>query len=337
MSHGVNQVANQYRVIGAEDSPYSVKVRSYFRYKNLPHQWLTRSQAGDLYQAHAKLPLVPLVVTPDERGLQDSTPIIEELESLHPTPGIHPQDPICRFVSILLEEFGDEWGNKWMFHYRWAREVDQLACSRRFAAMMLEDADDAALEAAATTIRERMVNRVWFVGSSPATARQIEESFKDSLTLLERHLAKRPYLFGERPAFGDFGLWGQLYNAHRDPTPREIIEIRAPNTLAWIKRMADPTVLGEFESWPTLSATLKPFLQDQVADLFLPWSQANARAIADGSDSFSVKLRSGAWQQKPQKYHAKSLRALQNHYQEVSDQPAIEQLMQETGCLDYLV
>lgn len=27
-----------YRIIGAEESPYSVKVRSYFRYKGIPHQ-----------------------------------------------------------------------------------------------------------------------------------------------------------------------------------------------------------------------------------------------------------------------------------------------------------
>ena len=57
-------VPKEYRVIGSEESPYSVKVRSYFRYKSLPHQWLTRNQAGDLFQTHAKLPLVPLVVTP---------------------------------------------------------------------------------------------------------------------------------------------------------------------------------------------------------------------------------------------------------------------------------
>ena len=29
----------------------------------------------------------------------------------------------------MLEEFGDEWGNKWMFHYRWAREIDQEVVS----------------------------------------------------------------------------------------------------------------------------------------------------------------------------------------------------------------
>jgi hypothetical protein len=34
-----------YRIIGAELSPFSVKVRSYFRFKKIPHQWIVRSLA----------------------------------------------------------------------------------------------------------------------------------------------------------------------------------------------------------------------------------------------------------------------------------------------------
>ena len=31
-----------YRIFGSELSPYSVKVRSYFRLKGLPHEWIAR-------------------------------------------------------------------------------------------------------------------------------------------------------------------------------------------------------------------------------------------------------------------------------------------------------
>ena len=31
-----------YRIFGAEISPYSVKVRSYFRYKGIEHEWIVR-------------------------------------------------------------------------------------------------------------------------------------------------------------------------------------------------------------------------------------------------------------------------------------------------------
>ena len=212
-------MSGQYRIFGAEVSPYSVKVRSYFRYKQIPHEWIVRgpSSAAE-YQKYAKLPIIPLVVSPEGEAMQDSTPIIETLEQRFPEPSIHPDDPIASFVSALLEEFGDEWGNKWMFHYRWAREADQVSASERIGAAMSGASGDALAQVAAG-IRERMVGRVWFVGSNAQTAPQIEDGFQAAIAQIEAHLAGRPYLFGARPAFGDFGMWGQIYNAWTDPTP----------------------------------------------------------------------------------------------------------------------
>ena len=136
-------MAEVYRIIGAEMSPYSVKVRSYFRYKAIPHQWILRNAASQAeFEKHAKMPIIPLVVTPDGTGLQDSTPIIDAMEKRFPVPSIHPDDAIANFVSALTEEFGDEWGNKWMFHYRWAREVDQISSAGRIARMRDPVADE---------------------------------------------------------------------------------------------------------------------------------------------------------------------------------------------------
>ena len=315
-------------VIGSEESPYSVKVRSYFRYKGIPHEWRQRGEAQDLFAKHARLPLVPLVVTPEETGIQDSTPIIEAMEERFPERGVHPEGATARFVSALLEEFGDEWGNKWMFHMRWAREVDQLAVSRRFAA----NADD--VEAAAKTIRERMVPRTWFVGANETTAPQIEQSLADALPLLDAHLASRPYLFGARPAFGDFGLWGQIYECGRDPTAGALVAQYA-NVVAWVERMLKPEALGGFESWAALEGTLTPLLRDQVAAMFLPWSNANAQAIADGAAEFDVTLKGKRWTQRPQKYHARSLGVIKAKYAETGD-AALDAVLGETGCLELL-
>jgi len=326
-------MSDVYRIYGAELSPYSVKVRSYFRYKGIPHAWLVRNTATQAdYQKYARLPIIPLVVTPDDQGLQDSTPIIEQLESRNPEPSIHPGDPIASFVSALLEEFGDEWGNKWMFHLRWAREVDQVAAAGRIANSMLVGADDGAIAGMAAQIRERMVGRVWFVGSNEQTAPQIEHSFRDALAILETHLSTRPYLFGGRPAFGDFGMWGQIYEAWTDPTAGAWIEGSAPRVLDWIQRMTWPRALGEFEAWSSLEPTLLPLLANQVGALFLPWTVANAQALADGRDEFSVELASGTWTQKPQKYHAKSLVALRAKYA-AADRGVLDPVLERAGCL----
>ena len=327
-------MADRYRIFGVELSPYSVKVRSYFRYKGIPHQWIIRNpDSQSEYQKYARLPIVPLVVTPQNEGLQDSTPIIEHLESVHPQPSIHPPDPVAAFVSVLLEEFGDEWGNKWMFHYRWARDVDQLSSAGRIARMMMPALDEQQFSAAVAQVRERMVGRVGFVGSNPQTAPQIEDSFCQALAMLETHLANRAYLFGARPAFGDFAMWGQLYNLWTDPTPGAIIEARATNVLAWIHRMLWPRAEGNFEDWASLEPTLMPLLERQVGRLFMPWTIANASAIADGREEFSVELAGRTWTQKPQKYHAKSLGALRNKYAALPDKRAIDAVLDRAGCL----
>jgi glutathione S-transferase len=327
-------MSSPHRIFGIEMSPYSVKVRSYFRYKALPHEWIVRNVATQAeYQKYAKLPIVPLVVTPDGEGIQDSTPILERFEAAHPEPSIHPGDPVSAFVSALLEEFGDEWGNKWMFHYRWAREVDQLCSAGRIAGAMMPDASDEQHAGMTAQIRDRMVKRVWFVGSSPQTAPQIEDSFREAIALLDAHLATRPYLFGARPAFGDFGLFAQLYEAWTDPTPGALIEGRAQRVLDWLHRMLWPRAEGDFEPWLGLEPTLLPFLERQVGRLFLPWTVANAAAIAAGGDEFSVELSGKTWTQKPQKYHAKSLAALRAKYAAVSDRAAVDAMLERAGCV----
>ncbi len=325
-----------YRIWGAEVSPYSVKVRSYFRYKGIPHEWIVRGPANmEEYKKYSKLPLIPTVATPEGEGLQDSTPILEVMEARHPEPSIHPPDSVSGFVSALLEEFGDEWGNKWMFHLRWARPADQHSAAERIARSMAPEASEEQIAAMSAGIRERMLGRVWFVGSSPETAPQIEQSFRDSLDLLETHLLVRPYLFGGRPAFADFGLWGQIYNAWTDPTAHELVAARPP-VEAWVERMREPRAEGDFQPWSALEPTLLPLLAQQVGALFLPWSDANARALEGGQEEFEVQLPTGRWVQKPQKYHARSLAALRARYQAIQDRDALDAVLERSGCLRLL-
>ena len=327
-------MSDVYHIYGVELSPFSVKIRSFFRYKQIPHRWIVRnSETMADYQKYAKIPIVPLVVTPDGRGIQDSTPIMEAMEELFPDSSTHPNDPISNFVSLLLEEFGDEWGNKWMFHLRWAREEDRLSAAGRIAAVMAPKGNEEARIAIRAQVIERMTGRVYFVGSNEVTAPQIEQSFLDALALLDIHLENRPYLFGGRPAFGDFGLWGQIYSAWTDPTAAAWIEGSAPNVLDWIHRMLFPRAEGEFESWADVESMLAPFLAGQVGALFCPWTVANATAIAAGEEEFSVELDGRTFTQKPQKYHAKSLLAIREKYAKAPNKGGLDPVLERADCL----
>src|SRR3984893_4804254 len=327
-------MADGYRIIGAEMSPYSVKVRSYFRYKAIPHQWILRNAASQAeYEKLARMPIIPLVVTPEGTGIQDSTPIIDQMEKLYPEPSIDPDDGIANFISALIEEFGDEWGNKWMFHYRWARDVDQISSAGCIARMRAPMASLPEHGAFASLVRPRMVARVWFVGSNAVTAPQIEAGFLEMLGLLDSHLASRPYLFGGRPAFGDFGLWGQIYQMWRDPTAGALIEGGAPHVLDWVHRMLWPKAEGEFEAWSTLAPTLMPILIKQIGAQFVPWTCGNEKALSEAREEFSVRLGDKTWTQKPQKYHARSLGMLRARYAAVADKTALDPVLEAAGCL----
>lgn len=326
-----------YRIFGLEASPYSVKVRSYFRYKRIPHQWVVRDQSAMAeFQRLAKLPLVPLVVTPDGETLQDSTPIIEEIEKRHPEPPLQPADPALAFLSALIEEYADEWGNKPMFHYRWTYEDDQRAAAERIARETLPGVPEDQIAGTATMIRKRMIPRLELVGSSKATRGVIEASFERQLRILEPHLAARSFLFGGRPALADFGAFGQLYQCATDPTPARMMQERAPSVLRWIERMLDPRAEGDFEPWASLERSLFPLLRDEVGAIFLPWSTANAKALASGEATFEVTLAGARFSQGVQKYHAKSLAALRARYAAGAARSDLDPILDRAGCLAWL-
>jgi glutathione S-transferase len=332
-------MSKPYRIFGSENSPYSTKVRSYFRYKQIPHEWILRSgETMEEFKKYARLPIVPAVATPDDEGLQDSTPIMEEMERRETASSIHPEDPTLRFLSELLEEFGDEWGNKWMFHYRWAREIDQTTVANRLVSEMMPGAPQDQIDAMATNVRERMSGRGFAVGSNEKTADLIENSFKDGIAVLEKHLENRPYLLGGRPSFADLGLGAQIYQALIDPTAGEILRETAPRTAAWSERLLDPKDEGDFETLDQLAPTLLPLLASEVR-FFLAWSQANAEAIAAGAEEMTLEHEGRHWWQTvggPQKYHAKSLREIRSKYAKVAEAPGLEGILNDAGCKEFL-
>ena len=339
-------MSEQYLIYGAELSPYSVKIRAYFMYKKIPHKWIIRDQKSNVeYKNFAKLPIVPLVVTPEKTGLQDSTPIIKLLEHEYQNNSVSPPETHTAFVARILEEYADEWLNKAMFHYRWRYKDDQMSASERFVALMIPAwANKIPLlnrvlkRKFAATIRKRMISRLWVVGSNKNTETQIEQSLNVFLNLSEKHFQDRPYFFGFRPSIADFGIWGQVYNMWTDPTVNQIIESSYPETLKWIKRMLQPKLEGEFESWESLEATLMPILKQELADVFMPWLEANNKALAKGEKELSVKIKGKDFTHSvgsPQKYHAKSFAMLLEEYNNIPDKTKLDAVLQEAGLINY--
>jgi len=326
------------RLIGLEMSPYTLKVRSYLRYKQIPFDWITRTRKNEaLFQKYARVQLIPLVLFSDDDAMQDSTPIIERLEAEHPEPSIHPGEPAARFVSELLEEFGDEWCNKLMFQYRWGPKEDARSAAKRITASMLTGFPWKALRPIMVPFMiRRMVPRMAFAGANATNAPHLERSWFRTVELLEAHLERHPYLFGGRPAFADFGIWGNLNQAYSDPTCGRHLTRNAPAVVRWIEQMDSPTAQGDFESLTTLLPSLRPLLEEQVAGRFLPWSVANARALEAGEQQTTLEFDGLPYAQKTFKYHAWSLEQLKKKLGRASDDAVLRNVLAETGCAPYL-
>jgi hypothetical protein len=97
-----------------------------------------------------------------------------------------------------------------------------------------------------------------------------------------------------------------------------------------------PRAEGAFETWAALEPTLMPILTEQVGRLFMPWTAANEKALADAKEEFSVTLGDQVWTQKPQKYHARSLGMLRAKYVAVADKSALDPVLEAAGCLSGL-
>lgn len=328
----------KYVLMGRPESGYSMKVRSALRYKGVAHEWMDRRLKTDkLYQAHAKVQLIPLLWFPDGTSMQDSTPILERLEQDHPEPSLHPSDPGLRFLSELVEEYGDEWANKLMFHHRWGYRADQKHRGGTLARGMLEG-HPARIFAPimARLIVRRMIPRMSFAGANANNAPILIESFHQLVEMLEAHLKNRPYLFGGRPAFGDFGLWGQLHQAYIDPTCSDHLREHGPSVVEWIDRMLDPKSEGEFETLTTLEPTLRPILAREIGPRFLAWDAANASASEARLEQTELEMEGRLYYQRTFKYPAQTFSILKKKFEAAKDEAGLISLLDSTGCLEAL-
>ena len=340
-------MTEKYSIYGNDLSPYSVKIRSYFRYKDIEHEWIERNlKTQKTFNKLAKIQIIPLILCPDGEVLQDSTPIILKMEKKFIKNPVVPEEPVLSLLSRLLEEYADEWAVKHMCHYRWHYEENLDAAGKRFAKLYVPQTIQQIawlrtffLNKATNAFKARMSKRLWVVGSNEITKIPIEESFKNLIELLDKHLEARPYMFGNRPSIADFALWGHIYNANNDVTARELIQKHVPKLNNWIERMEDPKEMGDFETWLDLKPTLLPLIKEEVAETFLPWVMANNEAVKNNKDKVSITLKGRPFEHKVtsvQKFHAKSFSLLMEHYKSISRDQELEEMLVETGVKEHL-
>jgi len=336
------------RLVGGTGSPYTQKMVALLRYRRLPYAvtWGIPADVCDTMGVEKPRPIFEPTFFFEEHGETkatcDSTPIIRRLEDTYRGRSVLPSDPALAFIDYLIEDFADEWCTKYMFHYRWHAQLDADN-----AGTLLPLSMDVSMPADAHRefkryVEDRQVNRLYVVGSNDTTAAVIDASYRRFLAAMENHLGNQKFMLGNRPAAGDFGLYGQLSQlVGFDPTPRAIAHGVSPRTVAWVDLMRDQSGLEPTEQdWLGLAdqpESLRGMLQE-IGRMYAPAQLANAQAVEAGEKTWEAEIDGAPWSQQTFPYQAKCLRWTVERYRALSesDRANVDALIEGTGVENML-
>ena len=324
---------------GSPGSPYTRKMLAVLRYRRIPYEFI-QSEREDLPKP--RVGLIPIFYFPDNQGVLqaevDSTPIIRRLETEYPGRSVMPEDPVIGFINYLLEDYGDEWLTKAMFHYRWYYRDDIELAGSVLPHYQDVSQPDETIAQMKQMFSERQISRLYVVGSNDTTAPVIEASYRRFLECLNEHLKTWPFLMGTRPGSADFACFGQLTQLTQfDPTPAKVAVADFPRIHAWVSKMEDQSGLqtesATFVTTEDFPATLTALLIE-VGRTYVPVMLANAAAIDQGLDRVETEVEGRQWVQEPFPYQAKCLHWLRSEYARLDDQERrqVDALLAGTGC-----
>ena len=335
------------KVFGAPASPYTQKIISILRYRHIPYEVFWGDALGKLSRLGDIEPpkprLLPTLLLKDENGKLkatiDTTPIIRRFENEYPNRKLLPDDPALSFINYLLEDFGDEWVTKYMFHYRWYFDEDADNAS---TILPLSDIavnmPDETLKDVKKIIHDRQTGRLWVVGSNDTTADLIDSSYRRFLKLMDDHLSVSKFLFGEKPSSADFAIYGQLTQLIGfDPTSRKIAYDTALRLVSWQDLMADLSGHDvENSNWTLLEespASLKEIMRE-FGRMYVPALIANANAIMQGEETWETEIDGSVWKQRSFPYQAKCLKWIKEEFDALNenDQSRVKTFLDGTGC-----
>lgn len=260
-----------YTLIGAEASYYTGKARAYLRYKGIPFEEVlsTRTVYKTVILPRTGVSFIPVLLTPDDVAVQDTSEILDVLEARFPEPAVYPATPLQRLVAYLFELYADEWLTLPAMHYRWNFPEDNWEfILLEFGGSLHPELPREGQRAAGEKAVRPFNGALPFLGVTDRTRAAVETWTLELWEQLGAHFARHPFLLGTRPSLGDFALLGPLY-AHldRDPYPGRLMRGRAPAVAAWVERMNAPEPRrGAFLPGDVVPDTLVPILRRMFAE-----------------------------------------------------------------------
>jgi glutathione S-transferase len=330
-------------VYGAKISYFTGKFEAYLRYREIPYTY--RALDSRLYRKvvpkHLGATQYPSVELEDGRWMSDTTPMIAWLERARPGPEVIPDDSVQRFVSLLVEDYADEWLWRPAMHYRWSYAPDRFLASTRLADEIVTVPGIPHSRRRKWVAKRQTKLFVAGDGVDARTREYTESSYLRLLEMLEPIFAARPFMLGDRPTIADIGLMGPFWRHFvHDPTPAQLMQERAPATFAWAARTwaARGSKLGERPLLDGVPADWAPLLEE-IGATHLEALATNATAYTASERTHDLTVQGVTYRDVPTSaYRPWCLRQLQREY-ELLPAPAAERVrstLEGHGCWEPL-
>ena len=274
-----------YILYGSQASLFTGKARAYLNWKGVSFDEVAVNQhiMKEVILPNVGWPVVPVVKMPDGAIVQDTADIIDAVEAMHPEPSVMPESPLLQFASQLMQVYADQWLTVPAMHYRWHYNEDWIFSE--FGRSIAPDADPETQYEVGKKSGMKFRSMVPMLGITPETVPSIEASYEAFLKEFADHLAVHPYVFGGRPSYADFTLYGPLYaHLYRDPESRKIMERAAPPVARWVERMTEGEVLGPLVEGDDIPPSLLPMFSRHskehlpvltaTQDMFDKWAES---------------------------------------------------------------
>ena len=197
-------------VYGAKISYFTGKFEAYLRWREIDYEY--RPLDVNLYRSvvpeHLGASQYPSVELDDGRWMSDTSPMIAWLEQDQPGPSVIPEDPVQSYISLLVEDYADEWLWRPAMNYRWSYAPDRYLASTRLAEEIVR-VRGIPTEASRRWVARRQ-ERLFVSGDGVDNSNRahVEGSYLNLLDWLEAIYRQRPFMLGDRPTIADFGLMG---------------------------------------------------------------------------------------------------------------------------------
>lgn len=278
------------------------KMLAYLRYKEIPHTPIYQSLAyvGGKIARNTGLRQLPVIELADGRWMNDTTPMMEWLETQHERSPVLSGDPVTDFFVRLLEDYADEWLWRPAILSRWQNKVDRQLYMSMFVKEFLGGIW--ASSAVATRIAGHLVHRhqrqkfLQGDGMTKHNREHVWAIYTNTLDRLEAIFREQPYLLGDKPCFADFGFFGSMFwHFGNDPTPNRIMQERAPAVYEWVARLWNMTATKAADKTFSIAPGEAPpkwhLLLKDVCEAYLPYLHRNALAFRDGVTRFDYDVQ----------------------------------------------